>query len=145
MDVKEKLNLRSATAKKSLACLKRDLVILQGDDADAKKYYEQLRNSAIKSFDIAIDMFGKFLTLYLEGYRGSKFEFPRPKMILQEALHLRRITRQEYETLLNIVEWRNTTAHTYSEEQAEEIVQMLPEFYEVMNTILQRIPSAEIK
>ena len=107
-----------------------------------KKYmvdYEELRDSIIQRFEFSIDTFWKFLKEYLEIKRQVIFDSISPRRVFRACLEAHLITDEEFLNLLDIIEDRNRTSHTYSEKIAEEILQRTPGYYNLMYTIFNSI------
>ena len=79
-----------------------------------EKFDEALRDSIIKKFEYTFELSWKTIKAYLEeeGYE----EISSPKKVLKQAFESNIITDEEVWS--NMLEARNSTAHTYDEEKA---------------------------
>lgn len=79
-----------------------------------EKFDEALRDSIIKKFEYTFELSWKTIKAYLEeeGYE----EMSSPRKILKQAFESNIITDEEVWS--NMLEARNSTAHTYDEEKA---------------------------
>jgi nucleotidyltransferase substrate binding protein (TIGR01987 family) len=97
------------------------------------------RDSCIQRFEYTIDIFWKYLKLYMQDYQKMNIVLASPRGILQTARNSNLISIDELKQLLNAVSDRNLTSHTYNEELATEIVNRIPDHYQLINTIAQRL------
>ncbi len=107
--------------------------------------YALLRDAMIQRFEYSIDIFWKFLKLYLEANEMVVVDPASPRPVLRAAFDCQLITRQEYDALLKCITARNFTAHTYNEELAEKIKQEIPLYYTTMKTVIERINIRDLK
>jgi nucleotidyltransferase substrate binding protein (TIGR01987 family) len=127
---------REATLK-ALECLQEALVLMRTNSVPAS-YYKHIRNSAIQCFEFSVDTLWKLLKDYL--FLVYKSIPPAtPKAVFQAAFEADLITAHEVELLLEIIDARNLTSHTYNESLAEKIVVKLPSYYETMKAIVDRL------
>lgn len=103
------------------------------------KLHKSMRNSVIKTFELAIDPFWKFLRDYIAYEYGITLENPGPKMVYREAERLGIILEEELPLFIDMVEDRNETVHIYKELIAQAIVADLPGYCQVMGDVLERI------
>lgn len=101
--------------------------------------YDIVRDSVIKRFEYTFDTFWKFIREYLEEKHGIKFTTISPKSVWREALNARLIAQEEFDQLINMVDDRNLTSHTYNELLAQEISQRVANYYKLIQTILKKI------
>ncbi|MEX0849725.1 MAG: HI0074 family nucleotidyltransferase substrate-binding subunit [Candidatus Dependentiae bacterium] len=134
----ENLKKRYASVKDSLYQLNKNILILKNDPV-GKTHYEFMRNSEIQCFEFSLDTFWKLLKEYLLQVYKVSVEVPTPKKVFRESLNIKLITEDEFNALLDAVDARNVTSHTYHEELAQEISQKIPHFYEVINGIFSRL------
>jgi nucleotidyltransferase substrate binding protein (TIGR01987 family) len=95
------------------------------------------RDSVIKRFEFCYDLTWKFLKLYLENVYG--IEVASPKKVFLECIKQNLVPEDKSALLLEIVEARNNTSHTYDEEIAYEIAQKIPEYYQLLKRILNSL------
>jgi len=95
------------------------------------------QESLIKRFEYSIDTLWKYLKLYLQKKHG--IEQKSPKTVFKEFLRLGLLTEKETALALDMVDDRNETSHTYNKETAQEIVTDIPQYYRLMNDIIEKI------
>lgn len=132
------IQTRQLAAQQALGCLKEALEIMNSDPM-AQKYYKQMRNSAIQCFEFSIDTLWKLLKEYLLYVHKIQLSPPSPKAAFQEALRVNLINHSQLDVFFNIVDARNITSHTYNEKLAEQISKELPEYYILMQSVLDKI------
>lgn len=133
---KAKINKYGATIK-NLESLQKSLYYFH--DSKYASIYDKMRDSVIKRFEYTFDTFWKFIREYLEEKHGIKFATISPKSVWREALNARLIAQEEFDQLINMVDDRNLTSHTYNELLAQEISQRVANYYTLIQSILQRI------
>jgi nucleotidyltransferase substrate binding protein (TIGR01987 family) len=136
--------MESIEARYQAACnatkrLKEDLDLLDTTNNLYKKYHRQFRNSAIQSFEFSMDTSWKLIKEYLAVKFAVTIAAPTPRAVFREAAIVHLITKEELQKINTLVADRNLTSHTYNEALAEEIAARLPEHYELMHSILNRI------
>jgi nucleotidyltransferase substrate binding protein (TIGR01987 family) len=95
------------------------------------------RDSAIQRFEIAVDLAWKTLKTYLEEYRGMICR--SPKVCFREAFSQGIIDYDDY--WIKIVDFRNQTAHLYSENLADKIYDELPKVLEYLKILYNALKS----
>jgi nucleotidyltransferase substrate binding protein (TIGR01987 family) len=95
------------------------------------------RDSAIQRFEIAVDLAWKTLKTYLEEYRGMICR--SPKGCFREAFSQGIIDYDDY--WIKIVDFRNQTAHLYSENLANKIYNELPKVLEYLKILYNTLKS----
>lgn len=132
----ERLKLRYDQAEKALAKLHASLQKLEN-----KTYsdYEEFRDSLIQRFEFCSDLLWKVLMLYLKGVLKVQIEYASPRSVFRAAVDAGFISEKEMKKLLDIIEDRNLTSHTYNEDLAEEISEHIPGYYMAMKNILDRV------
>lgn len=104
-----------------------------------KEIFESMRDSLIQRFEYSIDILSKIIKTYLEEIEKIPLSINSPRGIIREAVNARLLTENEGNKCMKIIEARNKTSHTYHEIMAEEIAQQIPEFYELMQKIADRM------
>jgi nucleotidyltransferase substrate binding protein (TIGR01987 family) len=94
------------------------------------------RDSCIKRFEMSFDLFWKIVKEYLE--KTYLVAVASPKKIFHECFQRNIIDEQETSTLLEMVDDRNLTIHTYDENMAKEISQRIGKYYTLMRAIPTR-------
>ena len=101
--------------------------------------FRSMRDSLIQRFEYCIDLFWKIIKNYLEKVEKIALSEYSPRAILRESVKARLLSEDEGSACMKMVEARNKTSHTYHEIMAEEIAHEIPEFYELMQTIVDRM------
>ncbi len=122
----DKLDQQIEQFKKALIKLE-EIVIIQKNDI--------VRDSAIKRFEIAVDLFWKMLKTYIEVSYGIVVN--SPKTVIREAYTQGLI---EYESsYLDLIDLRNETAHIYKEEVAEKVFNIIPKSIKLFRKVIKKI------
>jgi len=95
------------------------------------------RDSAIQRFEIAVDLAWKTLKTYLEEYKGIICR--SPKGCFREAFSQGIIDYDDY--WIKIIDFRNQTAHLYSETLADKIYAELPKVLEYLKILYNALKS----
>lgn len=98
-----------------------------------------LADSIIQRFEYTIDTFWKYLKLYLEQTGMVQETIGSPKGVLRFAFEAKLITHEEHEILRAAIMDRNDTSHSYNHELAKEIVERIPEYYETIKMVVERL------
>lgn len=95
------------------------------------------RDSVIKRFEIAYDATWKFLKLYFENHLALSVSSPKSTFhtCLQQGL----TTEDETRTLLNMIDDRNLTVHTYNEDLAEQVSLRVIAYQKCMQNLIAKI------
>lgn len=91
-----------------------------------KKYsdeYSFFRDSTIQRFEFTVEIFWKTLKEFLREMEGIVCS--SPKNCIREFFSLGYLSEEEARKLLEMIDYRNLTSHTYHEEVAEEIFNKL--------------------
>jgi nucleotidyltransferase substrate binding protein (TIGR01987 family) len=94
-----------------------------------------VRDSAIKRFEITIDLSWKALKTFLQEHRGIVCR--APKSCVKEAFQQGVIEHDE--VWLEMVDLRNEAAHTYKEELAEKLYNDLPKIVERFQSLEKKL------
>ena len=66
-------------------------------------------------------------------------ESASPRAIIKDALGANLLSIEEFELLMHGITNRNETSHAYNESIAQEVMDELPQLYELMHRIITRI------
>ncbi len=103
-------------------------------------YSKIIRDAAIQRFEFTLEALWKLAQRYLILKEG--IESGSPKGVSRACFQAQLLTEQETQTLLESIDDRNLTVHTYNEKLAEEIFQRLakyqPVFIKLYNSIEQK-------
>lgn len=133
----ERLNIRYNVVIRALQRFKEAVDMLDNfaacseDSCDIE--YRMVRDSAIKRFELSVDVLWKYAKLFLLVRKGV--ERASPKDVFRACLQTELIAEQDAQVALNMVDVRNMTVHTYKEEIAEQIAGSLPAYAELMQKI----------
>lgn len=105
----------------------------------AERLMDSLRDSMIQRFEFTLDLFWKYIKLYLEKELKKNIEFNSPKTVIREACKTKIITEQDSEKILKMVDDRNMSSHIYKEEIADDISSRIPEHYKIMEKYTQEL------
>ncbi|MCK4517628.1 nucleotidyltransferase substrate binding protein [Candidatus Babeliales bacterium] len=134
--MENKLIERFKTTKKAITFLKK--AIDDYKDLKDKRYVEHLRNSKIQSLEFSVDTLWKFLLIYFTKTEGKELK-PTPKTVFRYCLQADLTNKDETELLLEMVDSRNLSSHTYHEDLAETLNENIEEYYELMKKILDKV------
>lgn len=106
---------------------------------DFDEEYRMHRDSLIQRFEYTEDLFWKYLKKYLEDV--FKLLAPSgPSPVIRESYSAGIIDEQEAKKCLEMIKDRNITSHIYVEEIAEQLSINIPGYYQLMHTIIDRLP-----
>lgn len=131
-------SLRKQSLCKALSRLSSSL-----EKAKTGKYaidFDELRDSIIQRFEFCSDSFWKFLKTYLQAYLETDVnEIKSPRSVFKVCFKFDLLYEDELKLCINIIEDRNRTSHTYDEVMAEKIYKNIPEYYDFMMIVLNRL------
>ena len=105
---------------------------------DYEEEYRGLRDSAIQRFKCSVDLFWKYLQVYLiEALEITDVHGPKP--VIRKSFALNLLNEQEAEDDLEMIKDRNLSSHIYVEEIAEHLTSKIPDYYTLMNEVSQRL------
>jgi nucleotidyltransferase substrate binding protein (TIGR01987 family) len=106
--------------------------------SDRDEAYRIHRDSIIQRFEYSIELFCEYLEKYLEiTHLLTGIYVTRD--VVREAYSVGIIKEEEAEKILQMVKDRNMTSHIYVEEIAEQLASAIPGYYQVMQTVAQRL------
>lgn len=132
----ESLNTKHQAVIQALASLEESLKDLQ--EPAAQRFYRAIRDSVIKRFEYSMDSLWKLLKLYL-ATQYTVDSVPSPKSVLRQCFTMNIITENELQRFLDIIEDRNLTSHLYREEMAVLVASRIPEYLQLMKSIVERL------
>lgn len=100
-----------------------------------------IRDSAIQRFEFVFDISWKTIKAFLEEYHNVTCT--SPKTCFREAFHQGLIDYDEF--WIDLADLRNKTTHTYKEELAEEVYNILPKALSYFQKLLEKIEKFEEK
>ena len=135
----EELILRHKAMLQALLTLEEGLQEIEISIPNRPKAYKLMRDGVTQRFEYCIDLFWKFLKIYLGTIENTSIELPSPSKILRLSFKLNLITNAELDVLLDCITERNLTSHTYDEKTAEEIQRHIPLYHLTMKIIVNRL------
>jgi len=125
---------------------------------DYEEEYRIYRDSVIQRFEYSTNLFWKYLKKYLESVHvltGIKI----PSEVIRQAYSLKIISEEEAEKILEMIKSRNMTSHIYEpsptdlvgvmpvkrlrptgvEEIAEQLIHLIPKYYNVLDKVVQKL------
>lgn len=105
---------------------------------DYEEEYRGLRDSMIQRFEYCTDLFWKYLKKYLEEKHLAP-EVKTPAEVIRKSYAVHLIAEDEAENFLTMIKDRNMTSHMYIEEFAEILAKKIPEYYQLMNAVAQKL------
>ena len=121
--------------------LEQAMIRLQQTSEEDKVLYDLFRNAAIKSFELSLETTGKLLRKVLKLYTGN------PKSVDQLIFNdlFRHAAKHGLLDDVEVERWlsyranRNTTAHDYGENFAEQTLVLLPDYLVDLRQLAQRM------
>ena len=105
---------------------------------DYEEEYRGLRDSAIQRFEYSVDLFWKYLQLYLQDVIEIT-DVHGPKPVIRKCFSLGLIKEEDAEKALDMIKDRNMTSHIYVEEIAEHIASKVSLYYNVMHHVAENL------
>lgn len=127
----ETLKLRIESTEKALKTLKA---------ITEEPYSVIVRDAAIQRFEYTSEVFWKTVKGYLDVQEGIICN--SPKSCFKEAFKVGLLSEEETVKILEMVDNRNLTSHTYHEEVAEEIYHQIRDYWELMDRVCRRVVEA---
>ena len=128
----EKLIYKHQKFIQTLDALERSIKVFSRTDID-KDVRENLVASIIKHFEMCYEASWKFLKLYLEVHYGQIANSPRE--VFRQCFIFNIFDEQITKYFLKICDARNTTTHTYDEENAQDICKRIDSYYQTFKKI----------
>jgi len=101
------------------------------------------RDSVIQRFEYCTDLFWKVMKIYLEDVQRMTLSVTgSPTGIIRSAVQAKIISEEQGEQCIEMIKSRNLTSHIYHEEVADDIAVKIPDFYQLMKTIVDKIAMA---
>lgn len=95
------------------------------------------RDASIQRYEFSFELLWKVIKKYLKEIEG--FERNSPKACFREIRMTLEISEEDIEICMGMIEDRNLSVHTYSEEMAMVLYNKLPEYLRVSNVIAEKI------
>ena len=95
------------------------------------------RDAAIQRFEFTFELLWKVIKVYLNEI--EKIECHSPKSCFREIKNILKLNEEEIETCLQMANDRNLSAHTYSEEMANDLYKRLTKYWDLTQKICEKI------
>ena len=96
-----------------------------------------LRDAMIQRFEYSTEAFWKFLKAYLLTEHNLSANSPRD--VIRTGLKAKLFSEEISKELLQMLDDRNLTSHTYVEELAETIAGRIPEYFKNMHAVMNQL------
>ncbi len=101
-------------------------------------WYVSARDSLIQSFEFTIDLLWKCLKEYMEVNLKLQPK-ANPKGVAKDALENSLLTKDEYDNLIEMLDYRNLTSHTYEESLAEDLSEKIIQMFPTLENIICKL------
>ena len=99
-----------------------------------------LRDALIQRFEYSTEAFWKYLKAYLQTEHNLSANSPRE--VIRVGLTAKLYSEETSRELLQMLDDRNLTSHTYVEELAESIADRIPDYSKNMSEVMTRLSRA---
>ena len=99
-----------------------------------------LRDALIQRFEYSTEAFWKYLKAYLQTEQNVSANSPRE--VIRTGLTAKLYSEEMSQELLQMLDDRNLTSHTYVEELAESIADRIPDYSKNMSEVMTRLSRA---
>ena len=96
-----------------------------------------LRDAMIQRFEYSTEAFWKYLKAYL--LTGHNLSANSPREVIRTGLKASLYKEEISKELLQMLDDRNLTSHTYVEELAETIAGRIPEYFKNMHAVMNQL------
>jgi nucleotidyltransferase substrate binding protein (TIGR01987 family) len=97
------------------------------------------RDSVVQRFEYTIELFWKYLRLYLESEKHLQIPTNTPSDTIRSACQARILSEEDAEYCIDMIKARNLTSHIYKEEIAEQLMRDIPGYYQKMKQVTAKI------
>ncbi|NQT98213.1 MAG: nucleotidyltransferase substrate binding protein [Candidatus Marinimicrobia bacterium] len=112
-----------------------DKALFKFGEALAEPESSIVRDASIQRFEFTYELLWKTLKNFVEEVHGIRTVSPR--QVFKEAFALSLIEKEA--VFIEMIESRNTLAHTYSEDQAKSIYEKCPTYLAVMKNVFNQL------
>jgi nucleotidyltransferase substrate binding protein (TIGR01987 family) len=119
--------------------LKEAVEDLEKCDKDNERQYRSYRDSLIQRFELSIDLFWKYIKLYLHEEMKQEIEFNAPKPVIRAACLAKLISEKDTEEFLEMLDDRNKSSHLYKEEVADSIAKKIGKYYKLITKYSEKL------
>jgi nucleotidyltransferase substrate binding protein (TIGR01987 family) len=96
-----------------------------------------LRDALIQRFEYSTETFWKYLKAYLQTEHNLSANSPRE--VIRTGLTAKLYSEETSQELLQMLDDRNLTSHTYVEELAESIAHRIPDYSKNMSEVMTQL------
>ncbi len=96
-----------------------------------------LRDALIQRFEYSTEAFWKYLKAYLQTEHNLSANSPRE--VIRTGLTAKLYSEETSQELLQMLDDRNLTSHTYVEELAESIAHRIPDYSKNMSEVMTQL------
>ena len=96
-----------------------------------------LRDALIQRFEYSTEAFWKYLKAYLQTEHNLSGNSPRE--VIRKGLTAKLYSEEMSQELLQMLDDRNLTSHTYVEELAESIADRIPDYSKNMSEVMDQL------
>jgi nucleotidyltransferase substrate binding protein (TIGR01987 family) len=96
-----------------------------------------LRDALIQRFEYSTEAFWKYLKAYLQSEHNLSANSPRE--VIRTGLTAKLYSEETSQELLQMLDDRNLTSHTYVEELAESIADRIPDYSKNMSEVMTKL------
>lgn len=98
--------------------------------------YTVARDSIIQRFEFSVEIFWKYLRLYLEEHEKVSVKTNTPRAVIRTACQARILSEEQADVCIAMVASRNLTSHIYKEDIAEQLARDIPQYYELLKQLV---------
>ena len=99
-----------------------------------------LRDALIQRFEYSTEAFWKYLKAYLQTEHNLSANSPRE--VIRTGLSAKLYSEETSQELLQMLDDRNLTSHTYVEELAQSIADRIPDYSKNMSEVMTQLPNS---
>lgn len=103
------------------------------------RLYLSARDSVIQRFEFTVELFWKYLKLYLKEIKDVSLSSSGPSDIVRESCRIGLINQNDARQIINMIKSRNITSHIYKEEIAEQISKFIPNNFAIIKNYVEKI------
>lgn len=126
--------------KRSIELYHRHEVLYKEDPSlENQEYFMGMRESMIQRFEYNFDLFWKLLKVYLSDVERVVLDVPAPSFVIRACVQTGVLSEAEGNDAMGMRDGRNMTSHIYREEIAASEAAKIPDFYDLMNRVVNRL------
>ena len=100
---------------------------------------DAIKNGQIQKFEYCAELLWKVLQAYINEEIGEDISGPKPA--IKASFRHGLLNKDEYQSVLEMIDVRNQLAHIYDENKFEEFYKKINVFHKVMKGVLKRLTS----